>query len=166
MIFLTSVGGGVVARLECVRGLTTRWIKGVSAIPRVLPFMGKRGLWNAASRQMYPIGVTAIPMVAIPGACAGLILAIQSATILNQLPRTAVLFGGITGGGVSRCTARLAPGATIPSQEALSTDDLQRKVAVPDDTAQTVLVQVTGNLNGFSGDTCKQLTNLGAACFI
>jgi hypothetical protein len=39
-------------------------------------------------------------------------------------------------------------------------DDLQRKVAVLADTAQTVLVQVTGDLNGTSGDTRKQLANL------
>jgi phospholipid/cholesterol/gamma-HCH transport system substrate-binding protein len=55
---------------------------------------------------------------------------------------------------------RLAPGATIPSQEALSMDDLQRRVAVLADTAQSALVQVTGDLNGISADTRKLLANL------
>jgi phospholipid/cholesterol/gamma-HCH transport system permease protein len=84
MSFLTSIGGGLVDGLAYVGGLTTQWIKGVGAIPRVLPLMGKRGRWNAAIRQMYAIGAAAVPMVAIVGACAGLILAIQSATVLNQ----------------------------------------------------------------------------------
>ena len=65
MSILTSIGGGVVDRLAYVGGLTTQWIKGVSAIPRVLPIMGKRGRWNAAIRQMHAIGVAAVPMVEI-----------------------------------------------------------------------------------------------------
>ena len=84
MSFLTSLGGSVVDRLAYVRSLTTQSIKGVSATPRVLPSMGKRGRWNAAILQMFAIGVAAVPMVAILGACAGLILTIQSATVLNQ----------------------------------------------------------------------------------
>ena len=84
MNFLTSIGCGVVDRLAYVGDLTTQWIRGVRAIPRVLPFMGKRGCWNVAIRQMNAIGIAAIPMVAIKGACTGLILTIQSATVLNQ----------------------------------------------------------------------------------
>jgi phospholipid/cholesterol/gamma-HCH transport system permease protein len=84
MNFLNSIGSSVVDRLAYVGGLTTQWWKGVSAVPRVLPFMGKRGRWSASIRQMYQIGVAAVPMVAVVGACAGLILAIQSATVLNQ----------------------------------------------------------------------------------
>ena len=64
--------------------LTTHWIRSIGAIARILPFMGKRGRWNGAIRQMYAIGIAAIPMVAIKGACTGLILAIQNATVLNQ----------------------------------------------------------------------------------
>jgi len=39
-------------------------------------------------------------------------------------------------------------------------DDLQRKVAVLADTAQSTLVQVSGDLNGISSDTRKLLANL------
>lgn len=84
MSFLTSLGGGAVDRLAYLGSLTTQWIKGVSAISVGSAFMGKRGRWNAAILQMFAIGVAALPMVAILGACAGLILAIQSATVLNQ----------------------------------------------------------------------------------
>jgi hypothetical protein len=116
MSFLTSTGAGVVDRLAYVGGLTIQCITGVRAIPRIFPIMGKRGRWNAAIRQMYAIGVAAVPMVAIVGACAGLILAIQSATVLNQLPGTAALFGGITVGRVS--TVR--PDTTGPTRIAIS----------------------------------------------
>jgi phospholipid/cholesterol/gamma-HCH transport system substrate-binding protein len=60
----------------------------------------------------------------------------------------------------SNSAPRLASGATIPSQEALSMDELQHKVAVLADTAQSALVQVTGDLDGISGDTRKLLANL------
>ena len=84
MNLLNSIGNGAVDRLSYVGGLTTQWIRSVATIPRVLPFIGKRGRWSSAIRQMYAIGVDAVPMVAIVGACSGLILAIQSATVLNQ----------------------------------------------------------------------------------
>ena len=60
----------------------------------------------------------------------------------------------------SNTAPRLTPGSTIPSQEALSMDDLQRKVAVLADTAQSTLVQVSGDLNGITSDTRKLLANL------
>jgi len=84
MNFLSSIGNDAVDRVAYVGGLTTQWIRSVATIPRVLPLIGKRGRWNSAIRQMYAIGVNAVPMVAIVGACSGLILAIQSATVLNQ----------------------------------------------------------------------------------
>ena len=61
----------------------------------------------------------------------------------------------------SNTAPRLTPGSTIPSQEALSMDDLQRKVAALADTAQSTLVQVSGDLNGISTDTRTLLANLG-----
>ena len=47
----------------------------------------------------------------------------------------------------------LQPGSVIPSQETLSLDEIQHKVATLADTAQSTLVQVNGNLNNISGDT-------------
>lgn len=55
---------------------------------------------------------------------------------------------------------RLAPGSTISSQEVVSMDELQQKLAALSDTAQSSLLQVTGDLNGISGDARKLLANL------
>ena len=58
---------------------------------------------------------------------------------------------------------RLQPGSIIPSQETLSLDELQHKVATLADTAQSTLVQVNGNLNNISGDARILLANLNDA---
>ena len=84
MNLFEAIGAGVIDRLAYVGGLTTQWVRGVAVLPRVLPLVGKRGRWQSAIRQMYAIGVGALPMVAVMASCAGCILAIQSATILNQ----------------------------------------------------------------------------------
>jgi phospholipid/cholesterol/gamma-HCH transport system permease protein len=84
MSVLEPIGRSVINCLAYVGGLTTQFILGITALPRVLPFVGKRGRWQAAIRQMYAIGVAALPMIAIVAGCAGCILAIQSATVLNK----------------------------------------------------------------------------------
>ena len=84
MSLFEAIGAGLIDRLAYVGGLTTQWVRGVAVFPRVLPFVGTRGRWQSAIRQMYAIGVGALPMVAVVASCAGCILAIQSATILNQ----------------------------------------------------------------------------------
>ena len=84
MNYLESIGSGVIDRLAYVGGLTTQWVRGVAVLPRVLPLVGTRNRWQAAIRQMYAIGVAAIPMIAVVATCAGYILAIQSASVLNQ----------------------------------------------------------------------------------
>lgn len=84
MSFLESVGASVIDRLAYVGGLTNQFFLGVFALPRVLPFAGKHGRWQAAIKQMYAIGVAALPMIAVVTACAGFILAIQSANALNK----------------------------------------------------------------------------------
>jgi len=84
MNLFEAIGASVIDRLAYVGGLTTQWVRGVAVLPRVLPFVGTRGRWQSAMRQMYAIGVGALPMVAVVASCAGCILAIQSATILNQ----------------------------------------------------------------------------------
>ena len=58
---------------------------------------------------------------------------------------------------------RLHPGTTIPSQETVSMDELQRKVATLADSAQTTLVEVKTDLNNVTGDTRQLLANLNDA---
>ena len=84
MNLFESIGASVVDQLAYVGGLTNQWFRGMTVLPRVLPFVGTRGRWPAAIRQMYAVGVAAVPMVAVVAACAGFILAIQSASVLNQ----------------------------------------------------------------------------------
>jgi phospholipid/cholesterol/gamma-HCH transport system substrate-binding protein len=58
---------------------------------------------------------------------------------------------------------RLRPGAVIRSQETVSMDELQRRVATLASTAQTTLVAVGSDLNDLTGDTRKLLANLNDA---
>jgi phospholipid/cholesterol/gamma-HCH transport system substrate-binding protein len=55
---------------------------------------------------------------------------------------------------------RLPPGAVIPSQESISVDDLQRKVAALADSAQTTLTSVNANINNLTADARQVLANL------
>jgi phospholipid/cholesterol/gamma-HCH transport system permease protein len=84
MSVLEAIGGGVIDQLAYVGGLTTQFCSSLAALPRLLPFVGRRGRWVSAMRQMSAIGVSALPMVAIVAACGGSILAIQSASELSQ----------------------------------------------------------------------------------
>ena len=63
----------------------------------------------------------------------------------------------------SKDAPRLQPGAAIPSQETVSLDELQRRVATLASTAQTTLVAVGSDLNDLTGDTRKLLANLNDA---
>ena len=63
----------------------------------------------------------------------------------------------------SKDAPRLQPGAAIPSQETVSLDELQRRVATLASTAQTTLVAVGSDLNNLTGDTRKLLANLNDA---
>jgi phospholipid/cholesterol/gamma-HCH transport system permease protein len=84
MTVLEAIGGGVIDRLAYVGGLTAQFCTSLGTLPRLLPFVGRRGRWRSALRQMSAIGVTAVPMVAIVAACGGSILAIQAASELGQ----------------------------------------------------------------------------------
>lgn len=55
---------------------------------------------------------------------------------------------------------RLTPGAVIPSQESISMDDLERKVAALTDTAQTTLTSVNSDVNNVAADARRVLANL------
>lgn len=45
MNVLETIGSGVIDRLAYVGGLTTQFWSGLTALPRVLPLVGKRGRW-------------------------------------------------------------------------------------------------------------------------
>jgi phospholipid/cholesterol/gamma-HCH transport system permease protein len=81
---LEAIGSSVVDQLSYVGSLATQLWSALSAFPRLVPFVGRRGRWRSALRQMAAIGVDALPMVAIVAACGGSILAIQSASELGQ----------------------------------------------------------------------------------
>ncbi len=84
MNVLEAVGGRVIRDLDYVGGLTIQFWSGLRASPRVLPFVGKRGRWLTAIRQMGSIGVDALPTVGIMSLCAGFILAMQVGSELKR----------------------------------------------------------------------------------
>jgi phospholipid/cholesterol/gamma-HCH transport system substrate-binding protein len=55
---------------------------------------------------------------------------------------------------------RLAAGAVVPSQETMSLDELQRKLAVLADSAQATLALVGSDVNNLTGDGRQLLSNL------
>jgi ABC-type transporter Mla subunit MlaD len=57
---------------------------------------------------------------------------------------------------------RLAPGSTIPSQEAASLDEITAKMSVVADNANGLITEVRGELHGISGDARKLLANLNS----
>lgn len=58
---------------------------------------------------------------------------------------------------------RLPPGSSIPSQEAASLDEIAGKMAAVADNANTLIVQVQGELQGITGDARNLLANLNTA---
>jgi ABC-type transporter Mla subunit MlaD len=62
----------------------------------------------------------------------------------------------------SNAARRLAPGAVIPSEEALSIDDLEGEVSTLAKNANTLVAQAQGELGGISTDTRKLLGNLNS----
>jgi phospholipid/cholesterol/gamma-HCH transport system substrate-binding protein len=62
-----------------------------------------------------------------------------------------------TGGNDAK---RLPPGSTISSQEAASLDEIAGKMAVVADNANSLIIQVRGEVEGISGDARTLLANL------
>lgn len=62
----------------------------------------------------------------------------------------------------SRTARRLAPGTTIPSEEAPSLDDITAKVATVADSANSLIRQAQGELGGISTDARTLLANLNS----
>jgi len=55
---------------------------------------------------------------------------------------------------------RLPPGSSIPSQEAASIDEIAGKMATAADNANSLIIQVQGELQGITGDARHLLANL------
>jgi ABC-type transporter Mla subunit MlaD len=55
---------------------------------------------------------------------------------------------------------RLAPGSIVPSQEAASLDEIAGKLATVADSANTLITQAQGELNGISGNVNHLIANL------
>jgi phospholipid/cholesterol/gamma-HCH transport system permease protein len=81
---LERIGSGAIHRLAYVGELSLQFWAGLRASPYVLPFVGKRGRWQTAIRQMSEIGVDALPMIGIVAGCAGFIFAMQSGAELRR----------------------------------------------------------------------------------
>ncbi len=84
MNVLEAIGNGVILGLSYVGGLTMQFWSELRALPRVLPFRGKRGRWQTAMRQMAAIGVDGLPIISIMSVCAGFILAMQTGAVLRR----------------------------------------------------------------------------------
>src|SRR6201987_4072345 len=84
MSVLEAIGSSIINQLAYVGSLTNQFWSAMGAFPRLVTFVGRRGRWRSAMKQMSAIGVDALPMVAIVPACGGSILAIQSASELSQ----------------------------------------------------------------------------------
>jgi len=95
-----------------------------------------------------------------------ILLNVKQSTPLNQgsvakLGMTSVMSSAslsITTG--SNEAKRLPPGSAIPSQEAASLDDIAGKLATVADSADALIAQARGELEGISGDARSLLANL------
>ena len=95
-----------------------------------------------------------------------ILLAVKQKTPLNEksvakLGLTSVMSGAslsITTG--SNDAKRLPPGSSIQSQEAASLDEIAGKMATVADSANGLIVQARGELEGISGDARTLLANL------
>jgi phospholipid/cholesterol/gamma-HCH transport system substrate-binding protein len=95
-----------------------------------------------------------------------ILLSVKQGTPLNQgsvakLGMTSVMSSAslsITTG--SNNAKRLPPGSFIPSQEAASLDDIAGKLATVADSADGLITQARGELEGITGDARQLLANL------
>jgi len=95
-----------------------------------------------------------------------ILLSVKQGTPLNQgsvakLGMTSVMSSAslsITTG--SNDAKRLPPGSSVPSQEAASLDDIAGKLATVADSADALIMQAKGELEGISGDARSLLANL------
>jgi len=84
LALLDRAGASTLSQLEYVGDLVIQSGKTVRALGRAFPLIGNRNRWLSAIRQMFAIGVGAIPMVSIMAICTGFIFAMQGASELRR----------------------------------------------------------------------------------
>jgi ABC-type transporter Mla subunit MlaD len=95
-----------------------------------------------------------------------ILLSVRQGTPLNEksvakLGLTSVMSGAVLSITTGRNNAkRLPSGSSIPSQEAASLDEIAGKMATVADSANDLIVQARGELEGISGDARSLLANL------
>src|SRR4051812_42353663 len=81
---LETVGERTIEHLEYIGSLNIQFWSTLRAIGQSLPFVGNRYRWQATVKQMFEIGVDAMPMVSLMAMCTGFILAMQGASELRR----------------------------------------------------------------------------------
>ena len=110
--------------------------------------------------------VTAVRPAASDPTKIEILLDVKERTPLNEESMAKLgLVSVMSGAALSIATGsndakRLAPGSTIPSQEAASLDEITSKMAVVADNANGLITEVRGELHGISGDARTLLANL------
>jgi phospholipid/cholesterol/gamma-HCH transport system permease protein len=81
---LEITGRETLNQLDYVGSLNLQLWTTLRAMRQALPLVGNRHRWQAAVREMFEIGVDALPMVALLAMCSGFILAMQGASELRR----------------------------------------------------------------------------------
>ena len=81
---LEIAGKGTITQLDYVGSLNIQLWATLRAMRKALPLVGNGHRWRATVRQMFEIGVGALPMVALLAMCSGFILAMQGASELRR----------------------------------------------------------------------------------
>jgi phospholipid/cholesterol/gamma-HCH transport system permease protein len=81
---LEITGRETLNQLDYVGSLHIQLLATLRAMRHALPLVGNRHRWQAAVREMFEIGVEALPMVALLAMCSGFILAMQGASELRR----------------------------------------------------------------------------------
>ncbi len=81
---LENVGTKTIEHLDYVGSLNIQLWATLRAMGSALPLLGNRYRWRATARQMFQIGVDALPMVSLMAICTGFILAMQGASELRR----------------------------------------------------------------------------------
>jgi phospholipid/cholesterol/gamma-HCH transport system permease protein len=87
-VILDSIGRGAIASATNVGTLTIQLWESLLHARTALPFIGRRGRWPVAVRQMMDIGVSALPVVALMSFCLGFVAALQAAAELRRYNAT------------------------------------------------------------------------------
>ncbi len=84
MTFFERVGRSVIGWTEDVGAMSLQLWAVLRKMPRLLPYLGRKGRWHTSVHQMFVIGTSALPMAGVMSLCTGFILALQSASELRH----------------------------------------------------------------------------------